>query len=117
MDMGLWCDRCGGVMLPGPEGPRLFFRHVATADGAGGRFPIVWDISMSDYMVLTKERNPRGGRDIDGLRPPHLIACHGSLDAVIAFIQPHAKGASDEWPSLTAAPTATDDEKALLSAR
>lgn len=111
---GCWCDRCGGVALDGPAGPRLFFRHVATADGAGGRFPIVWDISTADYAVLLPKRNERKGRDEDGFRPPTWLTAHGSLDAVIAAIQPYAQGDSEEWPVLSAAPTATEAELDLL---
>jgi len=115
LDYGPWCDTCGGVVVSGPDGPRLFFRHVATVYGAGGHYPVVWDPSTSDYMTLTQKANPRAAsRDEDGLRPPPLVSYHGSLDAVLAQIQPHAKGESAERPSLAPAPSATPEEMSLL---
>ncbi len=111
-----WCDRCGGVAKrPGV----LLLRHVATADGAGGRFPIVFDRSTSDYAAHypkppgTKPTKMRG--EPEGFRAPPIYTVHGTLDACIAVIQPYAKGDGAELPSLFAAPTATEEEKALLS--
>ena len=53
--------------------------------------------------------------DHDGFHAPPFFTCHGTLDACIAIIQPYAKGDGEELPSLSAAPTATEEEKAVLN--
>lgn len=113
-----WCDACGGVMArPG----FLIFRHVATVDGKGGRWPIVYDESTSDY----KFRYPRvdkpsakakaaGIDTIDfGRSRRQFLTAHGSLDGVLVLALPRAKGNGDEV-ELSAAPTSTDEERTLL---
>jgi len=114
---GDWCDTCGGVSFkPG----QLFFRHVATVDGAGGRFPIVFDLSGNDYSA-SYPKPPEAPvmpmlADADlGFRPPEVFTVRGTLDAVIAVMQPIARGDSPELPQLLAASSATDTEKILLS--
>ena len=113
-----WCDQCGGVMArPG----LLIFRHVANVDGAGGRLPIVWDESTSDYKFRypytpkPSEKLRKSG--IDGLdfmlRTPRFLSAHGSLDGVLALALPWAKGEGNEV-ELSAAPTSTQEERALL---
>lgn len=124
-EWGDWCDQCGGVIVAGTP-PKLFFRHVATVEGARGRFPIVYDLSASAYGVawpkevtMVKCRHcgqqtpGDDGRDgltrLDDLR----VAYHsrrGALDTMLAFIQPIARGNSEELPSLSVAPTATEGE-------
>lgn len=115
---GDWCDACGGVSFkPG----QLFFRHVATVEGAGGRFPIVFDLSGNDYAASYPK--PPGTlampilADADlGFRPSGVFTVRGTLDAVIAIMQPVARGDSLEMPELSAAPSATDEEKVLIGA-
>lgn len=108
---GPWCDTCGGVSFkPG----QLFFRHVATVYGDGGRFPIVFDVSTGDYAYMHKEPNPPSDKkDIDGFKRPTVRVSHGSLDAVIAVSYPDVRGDSGE-AHLAAAPSATPEEKAIV---
>lgn len=118
--VGVWCDACGGVAIrPGD----LLLRHVATVDGVGGRFAIVFDKSTSDYSVTVPVPTPRakaGKRDLDGFLPPPFTTFHGPLDLVIAMAQPYARGPkgpngeAPELPELFAAPTTTPEEKAIL---
>jgi hypothetical protein len=90
-------------------------------DGKGGRLPIVWDESSADYKFRHPSKvNPRflqeHGSSIDeefNFRTP-VLTFHGSLDLVLTMSQPVAKGDSDEWPELSAAPTATKMERQLL---
>jgi hypothetical protein len=112
-----WCDECGGVMArPG----LLIFRHVATVDGKGNRLPIVWDESSSDYKfrypyVLKPTRKLMGiDPDFKRSRRDRFLTAHGTLDAILALALPHAKGDGDEV-ELSAAPTSTPEERALLS--
>jgi hypothetical protein len=131
---GPWCDRCGGVMIGDP--PKLFFRHVATVDGPGGRFSVVYDISTADYAVTYPRLgsttvqcrhcgqetpvDPEGERRRAasaaelGFHLPPVSTTHGSLDAVLAAIQPFARGKGDDIPELSRAPSATAEECALL---
>jgi hypothetical protein len=108
---GPWCDVCGGVSFkPG----QVFFRHVATVYGPGGRFPIVWDTSTSDYAYMHKDPNPPSlKRDIDGFRRPPVRVSHGSLDAMIALSYPDVAG-DGESPTLVSAPSATPHERSLI---
>ena len=116
MIYGQWCDTCGGLAIrPGV----LLLRHVATVEGAGGRYPIVYDLSTSDYSACwprPKDAEDRGSLDPDGFRSPPVYTVHGTLDAVIAVMQPQAKGEAEEWPSLEAARSSTDEEKVILNA-
>lgn len=99
----------------------LIFRHVATVEGAGGRLPIVWDESTSDYKFRypytpnPSKKMKRAG--IDGFdfafRTPSFLSAHGSLDGVLALALPWAKGSGDEV-ELSASPTSTQEERALL---
>ena len=112
-----WCDECGGVMArPG----FLIFRHVSTVDGKGGRLPIVWDESSSDYVFrYPKKLNPseKLKENIDTFdfirRIPPFLATGGSLDAVLAIALPLVKGDGDSV-EISAAPTSTLEERALL---
>ena len=126
-----WCDPCGGVM--GTKN-LLLFRHVATVDGAGGRIPVVWDESGKCYKFRHPSKvNPRYERYMaesverkkSGLPPrppieaefavqPILTINNESLDAVLAIAQPIARGNKEEWPELSAAPTATKSERLLM---
>lgn len=114
--MGNWCDSCGGVA--GRKG-LILLRHVATLDGKGGRFPIVYDISTSDYAA-TFPKAPDAPvmqmlSDMDiGFHAPTVHTVHGTLDGVIAVMQPISRGDAENWPELSVAPTATDEEKSLL---
>jgi len=131
---GVWCDSCGGVMLGNP--PKLFFRHVATADGAGGRFPIVYDASSCSYAVayprpksdfvkcqycgketpadpVEEKRRDRSAKELGFVRAPFYVS-HGTLDAIIGIVQPMAKGDSPEVPELSQAPSSTPEERILL---
>jgi len=122
---GPWCEDCGGVMAR-PD--FLLFRHVATVSGGGGAFAIVWDASLHDYVFIVPKPddptqpmpNPHANK-IDHLgggefRRPPIIKVHGSLDAMIAFAQPWAKGKAEELPTLSAAPQATPEEKSIIYA-
>ncbi len=126
-----WCDPCGGVM-----GLKnfLIFRHVATLHGAGARLPVVWDESGQYYKFRHPTRvNPRFEQKMLevikrkklGLEPrksveaefdagPILTISHKSLDAVLTIAQPIAKGGSEEWPELSAAPSATESERSIM---
>jgi hypothetical protein len=111
----------------------LLMRHVATVDGAGGRLPIVWDVSQQHYKFRhPRETNPRfkrmraeaEERAKKGLPPRRqldplfavspVLTISGTLDAVLAMAQPIAQGESKELPNLSHAPTATDVEKAAI---
>ena len=112
-----FCDSCGGVMAR-PE--LLIFRHVATVDGLGGRLPIVWDESTSDYKFRYPHKpNPskklrKHGIDQEFIsRIPRFLTVHGSLDGVLDIALPIAKGEGEEV-ELSAAPTSTLEERALL---
>lgn len=137
---GNWCDACGGVMLPGPPVPdseggvrpgpsRLFFRHVATVYGAGGRFPIVYDLSANQYAIAWLRKvevvrcvhcgqntpvDRQGLGKLDDLKLLGYNSARGSLDAMIAIGQPLAKGDSAELPDLAPAPTATEEERMIV---
>lgn len=113
---GPWCDACGGIAA-GPG--RLLFRHVATVEGPGGRFPIVWDVSTSDYAYMLKTPHPPDPkrdkqRDMDGFKRPRVQVAHGTLDAVIAISYPDVKGEADEGVYLYPAPTSTEEERAIM---
>lgn len=111
---GPWCDPCGGVHVNG----KLFFRHVATVDGPGGRFPIVFDISTSDYAYMMRVVNPPSEkRDMDGFSRPLLAVAHGTLDAMIALSFPDAAGDGSRQPELSAAPSSTELERAIIESR
>lgn len=110
--------------------PRLFFRHVATLEGIGGRYPIVYDLSSENYgvswlRVIQKVRCVHCGQDtpveerrglaaLDDIKVRNYYSQRGSLDAMLALIQPIAQGISGEVPELSVAPTATQEEKDLL---
>lgn len=98
----------------------LIFRHVATVEGAGGRLPIVWDESTSDYKFRypytpkPSEKLRRIGIDADfKFSRPNFLSAHGSLDGVLALALPWAKGSGDEV-ELSASPTSTQEERVLL---
>ncbi len=114
-----WCDHCGGVMArPG----FLLFRHVATVDGPGGRLPIVWDESTSDYKFrYAHEAKPSEAYrramedfnpDFHRRRPANFRTQHGSFDSVLALAGSIAKGSSDGI-ELSFAPTSTEEERKL----
>lgn len=125
---GNWCDFCGGVVIGQP--PILFFRHVATVEGAEGRFPIVFDSSAGQYGVSWPKKIDQvrcihcgmntpteNTKDITGFgefRSQKYYSSRGSLDAMLTLIWPHAKGNSLDIPTLSAAPTSTDIEKKIL---
>lgn len=109
---GSWCDPCGGVYIrPGVQ----LIRHVATVEGAGGRFPIVFDLSTSDYAYVFKDPHTEAPvkRDMDGFHRSHLRIAHGTLDAAIALSYPDAKGNGTEV-FLSAAPSSTHEERKLV---
>lgn len=136
---GEWCDSCGGVVIGDPPNtagakpPRLFFRHVATVRGKGGHFPIVFDLSSDCYGVawqrkvtlvkcihcglLTPSDDARHGLavlDEVHTRTQSFCSKRGSLDAMISLIQPIARDGGEEFPSIHAAPSSTEDERSLL---
>ena len=125
---GNWCDSCGGVVVGNP--PKLFFRHVATVEGKGGRYPIVYDLSAESYGVAWPKKvvlvkcihcgmqtpgdDPRGGLTrLDDLRVSYHSK-RGPLDAMLAFIEPIARGGSEELPELSAAPSSTLEERKMI---
>lgn len=126
---GEWCDPCGGVMLGVP--PILFFRHVATLSGAGGRFPIIYDKSASGYGIAwprlvanvrcihcgrdTPAEARKGLTNLDDIKPAGFYSTRGTLDEIIAIGQPLAKGESTELPELFVAPSATPEEVAAIN--
>jgi len=115
---GPWCDACHGVSIaPG----QLFFRHVATVEGPGGRFPIVFDLSTRDYAYMFKDpvpappRERRGVDDMDGFRRPPMRIAHGTLDAMIALSYGDVKGDGDGTNlELSASPASTPEERILI---
>jgi hypothetical protein len=125
---GNWCDSCGGVVLGNP--PKLFFRHVAVVDGAGGRFPIVYDLSTETYGIawprkvvqvkcihcaqLTPVEARKDLTNLDDIKPSGFYSKRGSLNEMIAAGQPLAQGDSSELPSLDPAPSATAEEVAII---
>lgn len=126
---GEWCDTCGGVVSSrNADGEvRLLYRHVATVDGAGGRFAIVYDTSTASYGVMWPKEDAlvkcihcgqktpgdirSGLMQLDEIRPSRYCSERGSLDAMLALIQPVARRGSDDLPSLSVAPTATPTER------
>lgn len=119
--LGAWCDDCGGIMA---RSGVLILRHVATVDGPGGRFPIVYDASACDYSCSFPQATLRPAskkHDEDGFRIPHITTVRGTLDAVLALMQPivrgpkNAAGDPPPLPKLETAPTATKDETAILA--
>lgn len=112
-EWGPWCDACGGVPLRPGE---LIFRHVATVYGPGGRFPIVFDATTSDYAFMHRKLNPPSNkRDIDGFRRPRVRVSHGPLDAIIAVSYPDVRGEGDDAQiRIAAAPSSTELEKRIV---
>lgn len=113
-DWGPWCNTCGGVRFkPGP----LFFRWAATVQGPGGTFPIVYDISTSDYAYMHKTANqPSDKKDIDGFRRPTRQVSHGTLDACIAVAYVDCKdGQEDAELSVQPSPFTTEEELVVLA--
>jgi len=124
---GDWCDDCGGVAA---SLDKMMFRHVATVNGAGGRFAVVYDSSTADYGVMwpredsmvicihcgqqTPSEVRSGLMQLDGMKPSKYYSKRGSLDAMLAFIQPIARRGSEELPELSVAPTATKQERELV---
>lgn len=134
-EWGNWCDPCGGVVMNFGEGTkrstRLIFRHVATVHGAGGRFPVVFDLTANEYGVAWPKKmhnvrcvhcgkdtpvdNRSGLAVLEEMRGGHIYASsRGSLDAMLALAQPLAMGESQEVPELSAAPSATAVEYVTL---
>lgn len=126
--VGVWCDPCGGVVGRSAERDALgnvlrdgllLLRHVATVDGGGGRYPVVFDSSTGDYSAswprVSSVVRPTVRIDPDlQFRVNGIHTVHGTLDAVLAIVQPAAKGDSSDWPELSVAPTATVEERKLL---
>ena len=111
---GPWCDKCGGVRAPTGL---LIFRHVATAYGDGGRHPIVFDASTESYAVVMPHlRNPHAGEmdSFGEFRKSPLVMAHGTIDAMIALVQPLARGDGHHLPSLAPAPSATKEERVVV---
>ena len=115
-----WCDACGGVMIKHGDRPaQQLHRHVATLEGAEGRFPIVWNASAANYLFRWPNKvNPRfleGGRGVDEefLTTP-ILSTFGFLDVVMSQAITAARGDSDEAPTLSVSPSATTVERALL---
>jgi hypothetical protein len=130
-EWGDWCDPCGGVVVAGSP-PRLFFRHVATVKGDCGIFAVVYDISAEQYgvawprkVVTTKcihcgQNTPIDVRTglavLDDLQHRGFHSKRGTLDAMLAFVQPMARGGSSEIPILAPAPSVTDEERRIIGA-
>jgi hypothetical protein len=106
---------------------------VATVEGAGGRYPVVYDISTESYGVAwpkkvilvkcvhcglqTPIENPKKDlTHLEDMGVPKHYSHRGSLDAMLALIQPIARGDSNDIPELIAAPSATELEKKLIYA-
>jgi len=105
---------------------------VATVDGVGGRFPVVYDISAEQYGVAWPkdqimvgcrhcgQRTP-GGESRYGLnlledapQQSNFYSARGTLDAMLALIQPRARGGAEDIPVISVAPTATVEEQKLV---
>lgn len=126
---GDWCDACGGVMVPGNP-PKLFFRHVATVSLEKSIYPIVYDLSSESYGVAwpktiitvqcihcgqhTPVDDKHGLNRLDDLALRRYNSKRGSLDAIIAFIQPIVQDGSPEMPSLAPAFSATEEEIKII---
>lgn len=123
---GPWCDTCGGVVI----GERLFFRHVATVSGEGGRFPVVYDLSAEAYGVAwpkkvqfvpcihcgksTPVEVRKGLSVLDDLKSRGFLSMRGTLDQALAVIQPIARGDSPDIPEISAAPSSTEEERKAI---
>jgi len=110
---GPWCDACGGVMFRAGE---PYVRHVATASGAGGDFKILYDHSFRQYSVAVT-RNIKTWVELkkDFVQAVRTFIYTGTLDYVIALIQPEARGDAKEYPALLIGAGANDDEKASVA--
>ena len=128
---GAWCDACGGVVVEGApkQPPKLIFRHVMTVEGAGGRYPIVYDNSAEQYGLAWEKAidqvkcvhchqmtpvEPPTGR-LEDIRSSRVFSKRGNLNEMIAASQPLAQGNSAEFPEKFAAPTATEEELAIIN--
>lgn len=109
---GPWCDACGGVYLRKGE---PYVRHVATAKGHGGEFPILYDHTLGGY-TFSYQRLVRTWVQLknDWVQANRTFTNSGSLDLMIAMAQPHAKGDGKELPELMAGHGATKEEIAQL---
>src|SRR6266496_1181193 len=109
---GPFCDRCGGVWLrPGEP----YVRHVATAKGEGGEFPILYDHSLSEY-AFSFQRLVRTWVQVqnDWVQTLRTFTKHGTLDEMIALVQPHARGTGAGIPELLTGSGATPEEILIL---
>lgn len=109
---GAWCDSCGGVATKSG----LTFRHVATVDGPGGRLAIVWDNCMLRYkFVYPNKVNPRAGDPMEfgDFKAPSILTAHGPLESLLMIA--HKEASPDgSIPTLSAAPSSTPEERALI---
>ncbi len=110
--LGAWCDTCGGYF---PKKGQPLFRHVATADGPGGRLPICFDYSTADYCVAWEREIKQFVKyKKDWVQSKKTYISHGSLDAVLAKASEEASG-PDVAPELTVAPSATREEQEIVN--
>lgn len=128
---GNLCEACGGVVVGDP--PRLFFRHVATVFGNNIAYLIVFDLSANAYGVAwprkqamvtcvhcgmkTPGDDSRSGLGrLDEMRTQQYFSKRGTLNEVLATIQPIASEEGSALPTLAPAPSATEDERKQLGA-
>jgi hypothetical protein len=109
---GNWCDACGGVATKSS----LTFRHVATVDGPGGRLAIVWDTCMLRYKFIYPNKvnpNAEARTDFGEFHAPKLLTAHGPLESLLMIA--HREVSPDgSAPELSAAPSSTPEERALM---
>ncbi len=109
---GPWCEKCGGVMYRSGE-PHV--RHIATAHGEGGEFKILYDHSLASYTASIV-RLIRTWVEIKGefIQAERTFTHQGTLDTMIALVQPWARGQSGEIPTITVGPGSTEDERQVV---
>jgi len=110
---GPWCDVCGGVMLRTGE---PYVRHVATASGPGGEFKILFDHTLRTYTVSVPMKT-RTWIEIkqEFVQATKTFMFIGTLDFVIALIQPYARGESVDFPSLVVGSGINAEETAIVA--
>lgn len=136
---GCLCDACGGIVVPGPKGPKLIYRHVATVKRVAPKhlFLIMFDDSTKDYCVSHPAPAPkvvkcvhcgeetpadpaadrardRSAAELGMVGRPRFLTKHGPLDAVIAYAQPLARGEGGEAPELAPSFHTTEEERGII---
>ena len=120
-----WCDVCHGVMVRRADGSTFrIFRHVANVRGETLGLPVVWDESAKHYLFRwPNKENPRytqwvaNGKkptEID-FRPTKVLSTFGrSIDRILIQAYDAVRVEGGRTPQLSAAPSATPEERSLV---